>query len=81
MSQRPDVEVQRRMVQAKLDQFRSMGYDAELDLAAAQVQTGEDREKLIENLESKRDNCYAAAKEMATVLAGLPKPKKDKPPE
>lgn len=81
MSQRPDVEVQRKLIQNRLDQFRTMGYEAELDLAAAQVQKGEDRERIISDLEQKRDNCYAAAKEMADALAKLPKPKKKDPPK
>jgi hypothetical protein len=81
VSQRPDLEVQRRLVQSKLEQFRAMGYEAELDLLAAQVQQGDNRDQMITDLEQKRDNCYAAAKEMATALAALPKPKKEKPPK
>lgn len=57
-----------------------MGFDCELDLAAARVQEGDDRDRIISDLERKRDNCYAAAKEIAGLLAKLPKPKKEKPP-
>jgi hypothetical protein len=82
--QKPDVEIQRRMIEQKRDQFRQAGFDAELEIATLKVQdvSGESEEdergKMITTLKGKAENCYRSAEELSAMLARLPKPKKEK---
>lgn len=76
---RPPLEQQRAMIERQRDEFRSMGYKAELDIEAISVQEAGDGEKLaesIKNLEHQRDNCYASARLMEEKLKKMPVPKK-----
>lgn len=79
---RPPLEAQRAMLEKARDDFRAQGYQCEINIEAFSVQEagdGEVRDREVENLEHKRDNCYASARHFEEKLATMPKPKKNPP--
>lgn len=78
MPYRPPIEVQRQQITNAREQFRQMGYAAELDIDALQAQDAGDIDDQIKGLERKRDNAYAAARKMDEKLSKLPAPKPEK---
>lgn len=77
----PTLETKRSILTQKRDQFRAMGYEAEVEVETIAVQvagTDEDAAQTIANLKSKASNCYMSARRLDEMLAKLPQPKPDK---
>ena len=83
-SQKPELDVQRRIIEQKRDQFRAHGFETELEVTTLRVQEvaseaeGAKREEMIQDLETKVRNCYRSAEELQSLLAKLPKLKQEK---
>lgn len=81
LDERPEADVQRKMIEQRRDQFRAAGFDAEMEvvcLKAQQVPAEQEREKAktLGEFRQKAENCYASAREMVRLLAELPEPEK-----
>lgn len=70
---RPNKQKQRDMLIIARDQLQERGFEAEINLAALDVQEADDKElsKRRADLEETRDNAYKAAKEMEKRLKAL----------
>ena len=83
-NQRPELEVRRTMLSQMRDSFRAQGFEAEMNAIGVAVQSADDeetkaaRQKMIDDYNTKSENCYKSAEALSAELAKLPKPKKDK---
>jgi hypothetical protein len=83
VTQRPELEVRRKMLEQMRDNLRAQGFEAETNVSVLSVQTvGADEEeaqqKAIHDLEKKAANCYKGAERLSAELAKLPKAKATK---
>lgn len=84
MNQKPELEIQRKMIEQRRDNFRAQGFDAELEIETLEIQEtagddeGREKEKAVEVLRGKSRNCYKSAEHLSGLLSRLPKPKKEK---
>lgn len=80
--QEPTLEVKKRMIEQKRDQFRAAGFDATLEAISMNAQKAvgaqqeRERMQIVSDFRAKAANSYLAAKEMDALLAQLPEPEK-----
>jgi len=80
VTQRPELEVRRKMLEQMRDNLRAQGFEAETNVLVLSAQSvgadeKEAQQKAINDLEKKAANCYKGAERLSAELAKLPKAK------